>query len=550
MKEDLGSITALIVEPHSGMRASMHNMLNLCGITKIDHAVSSGTALRPLKTRNYDIVLCEYDLAEGQDGQQLLEDLRHNKIIPLWTIFFMVTAERSYEKVVGAAELAPTDYLLKPFTADALLDRLGRALERRALFMPIYQLMDEGSLAAAIEGCIEGEIANPRFALDFMRLRAELHVALGQAVEAEVIYRKLFDAKAVAWARLGLAKTLFMQNRLEEAEQLLQSLVTDNKRFLDAYDWLAKTHIAEGHLPEAQSVLEAAVAISPHAVRRLRTLGEVALETGDVDLAEKSFQQVVSKARYSEFRDPEDHVKLVKSLVQKGDVSQAASVVRDLQKSLAGNGKSEACRAFSTAMILERNGDADSAAEQYGAAVAACRTGVSLSNGLKMDLAKSCLDNDLEDQASEMMLEVMNNATDSAALAKAMRVFEKAGRKDLAESVAKESRKQVIGMVSAGAEKAKQGDFAGAVSLMTEAAHKFPDNPQVVFNAALALLKCIENQGWDSSQAEQARWYMESCRRLDPTNPRLVPLSDLYQTVLKKYGIAPSRVAAKTPPRR
>jgi len=550
MKEDLGSITALIVEPHSGMRASMHNMLNLCGITKIDHAVSSGTALRPLKTRNYDIVLCEYDLAEGQDGQQLLEDLRHNKIIPLWTIFFMVTAERSYEKVVGAAELAPTDYLLKPFTADALLDRLGRALERRALFMPIYQLMDEGSLAAAIEGCIEGEIANPRFALDFMRLRAELHVALGQAVEAEVIYRKLFDAKAVAWARLGLAKTLFMQNRLEEAEQLLQSLVTDNKRFLDAYDWLAKTHIAEGHLPEAQSVLEAAVAISPHAVRRLRTLGEVALETGDVDLAEKSFQQVVSKARYSEFRDPEDHVKLVKSLVQKGDVSQAASVVRDLQKSLAGNGKSEACRAFSTAMILERNGDADSAAEQYGAAVAACRTGVSLSNGLKMDLAKSCLDNDLEDQASEMMLEVMNNATDSAALAKAMRVFEKAGRKDLAESVAKESRKQVIGMVSAGAEKAKQGDFAGAVSLMTEAAHKFPDNPQVVFNAALALLKCIENQGWDSSHAEQARWYMESCRRLDPTNPRLVPLSDLYQTVLKKYGIAPSRVAAKTPPRR
>ena len=531
------------------MRASMHNMLNLCGITKIDHAVSSGTAMRPLKTRNYDIVLCEYDLAEGQDGQQLLEDLRHNKIIPLWTIFFMVTAERSYEKVVGAAELAPTDYLLKPFTADALLERLGRALERRALFMPIYQLMDEGSLAVAIEGCIEGEIANSRYALDFMRLRAELHVALGQAVEGEVIYRKLFEAKAVAWARLGLAKTLFMQNRLEEAEQLLQSLVTENRKFMDAYDWLAKTHIAEGHLPEAQSVLEAAVAISPHAVRRLRTLGEVALETGDVDLAEKSFQQVVSKARYSEFRDPEDHVKLVKSLVQKGDVSQAASVVRDLQKSLAGNSKSEACRAFSTAMILERNGDADSAAEQYGAAVAACRNGVSLSNGLKMDLAKSCLDNDLEDQASEMMLEVMNNATDGAAMSKAMRVFEKAGRKDLAEAIAKESRKQVVGMVTAGAEKAKQGDYVGAVDLMTGAARKFPDNPQVVFNAALSLLKCIENQGWDNSQAEQARWYMESCRRLDPTNPRLVPLAELYQTVLKKYGIAPSHVAPKLPVR-
>src|SRR5438034_7210486 len=105
-------LTALIIEPHTGMRASMHNMLNLCEITKIDHAVSSGTAIRTLQKKTYDIILCEYDLADGQDGQQLLEDVRHHKLIPLWTVFFMVTAERSYEKVVSAAELAPTDYLL------------------------------------------------------------------------------------------------------------------------------------------------------------------------------------------------------------------------------------------------------------------------------------------------------------------------------------------------------------------------------------------------------------------------------------------------------
>lgn len=546
---ELGSITALIVEPHSGMRGSMHNMLNLCGITKIDHAVSSGTAMRPLKTRPYDIILCEYDLAEGQDGQQLLEDLRLNKIIPLWTIFFMVTAERSYEKVVSAAELAPTDYLLKPFTADALMERLGRALERRALFMPVYLLMDEGSLAAAIEACIEGEIKNPRFAMDFMRLRAELHVVLGQAAEAEIIYTKLYETKAVAWARLGLAKTLFMQGRVEQAQELLQTLVSENGKFLDAYDWLAKTHQASGQLPEAQRVLESAVAISPHVVRRLRILGEVALETGDVGTAEKSFQQVVSKARYSEFRDPEDHVKLVKTLVQKGDVQQAATLVRDLEKHLSGTKKGEACRAFSAAMIHEHAGDAESAAEEFSAAVDACREGGALSNDLKLDLAKSCLQNNLEGQASEVLLEVMNNAIDSAAMVKAMKVFEQAGRKDLADSVAKQSRKQVIDMVSSGAEKAKRGDYRGAVELMTEAARKFPDNPQVVFNAALALLKCIENMGWDNGMAEQARWYIESCRRVDPTNPRLSPLADLYQSVLKKYGIIPAHVTARLPPR-
>ena len=126
----LSNMTALIIEPHAGMRGSLHNMLNLCEITKIDHAVSSGTAIRPLQNKNYDIILCEYDLVDGQDGQQLLEDLRHNKIIPLWTVFIMVTAERTYQKVVSAAELAPTDYLLKPFTADALQERIRRALEK------------------------------------------------------------------------------------------------------------------------------------------------------------------------------------------------------------------------------------------------------------------------------------------------------------------------------------------------------------------------------------------------------------------------------------
>lgn len=548
MKE-LGGITTLIIEPHAGMRSSMHNMLSLCGITKIDHAVSSGTALRALKTRTYDIILCEYDLAEGQDGQQLLEDLRNNKIIPLMTIFFMVTAERSYEKVVSAAELAPNDYLLKPFTADALLERLGRALERRDLFMPIYQFMDEGNLAAAVRTCMEGESENPRFIVDFMRLRAELHIVLGQTSEAESIYKKLFEAKAVAWARLGLAKTLFMQNRLHEAEELLESLVTENGKFLDAYDWLAKTHVEVGRLPEAQKVLQSAVAISPHAIKRLRRLGEVALETGDVEVAEKYFQQVVSKAKYSEFRDPEDHVNLVKTLVQKGNVQQAATVVRDLEKSLGGAKKGEACRAFSAAMIHEQAGDSERVAAELSAAVAACRDGINLSNNLKLDLAKSCLENNMEDQASGMMLEVMNNAPDNAAMAKAIKVFEKAGRKDLAESVAKESRRQVVNLVSTGAEKAKHGDYRGAVELMTEAARKFPDNPQVVFNAALSLLRCVENLGWDNSMGEQARWYIDSCRRVDPTNPRLIPLSDLYQSVLKKYGVAPSTVGSKLPPR-
>ena len=545
--KDFAGLSALIIEPQSGMRGSIHNMLNLCEITKIDHAVSSGTAIRPLKNKAYDLILCEYDLGDGQDGQQLLEDLRHNKIIPLWTVFIMVTAERSYEKVVSAAELAPTDYILKPFTADTLMERIARAIEKRSAFLPVYHLMEQGNLREAITACAEGEAAYRIHAIDFMRMRAELHVVLGEPDQAEPIYQQLFQSRAVAWARLGLAKTLFMQERFSEAEEMLTKLVAENSKFLDAYDWLAKTHEAIGELSQAQGVLESAVAISPHAVRRLRKLGDVALEAGDVETAERSFQKVVTKAKYSEFRDPEDHVRLVTTLVKKGDTQQASSVIRDLEKSLGGLKKTSACRAFSAGMLLESTGDAERAAEEFSAAVTACRDNVGLSSNMKMALAKSCLENNLEAGASEVMLDVMSNASDSAAMAKAMSVFEKAGRKDLADSVAKESRRQVVDLVSSGAEKAKQGDFRGAVTLMTEAARKLPDNPQVVFNAAVAVLKCLENQGWDQRLGERARWYIENARRLDSSNPRLAPLSDLYQSILRKYGIEAKHVTSKPP---
>lgn len=536
MKE-YASLTALIIEPNMGMRGNLHNMLAQCDITKIDHAVSSGTSIRQLEKKAYDIILCEYDLGDGQDGQQLLEDLRHNKLISMGTIFFMVTSERAYEKVVSAAELAPTDYILKPFTADMLLIRIGRALEKRAVFFPVYQLMAQAHLHEAIEACFAGEANNPRYLVDFLRLRAELHVTLNEPHEAEPIYQQLIATKAIAWARLGLAKALYMQERFTEAEQMLSSLVVENDKFLDAHDWLAKTHEAIGELPKAQQVLQGAVAISPHAVRRLRKLGEVAMEAGDVDVASNAFKQVVNKAKYSEFRDPEDHVKLVQTLVKKGDVTQAATVIRDLEKSMGKSVKTPACRAISSAILHESLGDMDRAAEELTAAVAACRENIGLSGDMKMTLAKSCLENNLDEGASEIMLEVMNNAPNNAAMAKAMSVFEQAGRMDLAENTAKESKRQVVELVSSGAEKAKQGDYKGAVTMMLEAVNKLPDNPQVVFNAAVAILKYLENLGWDDQLGSRCRKLVDAARRLDPTNPRLVPLTDLYQQIKEKYDV-------------
>ena len=532
---ELEGLTALIIEPHSGMRANVHSMLNMCGLTKIEHASSSNQAVKHMTLRSFDLILCEYDLEGGQDGQQLLEDMRHHKLMPLSTMFFMVTAEGNHSKVVSAAELAPTDYVLKPFTADRLLERIARALDKRAAFMPVYTLMEAGDQREAVDACIDGEGRYPRYAVDFLRLRAELHMFLGEPEQAEPIYRRLIEAKAIAWARLGLAKTLFLRKQFDEAKGLLEELVDSNRNFVDAYDWLARTHGAIGDLPKAQAVLTEAVAVSPHAVRRLRTLGETASEAGDLEAAEKAFKQVVGKAKYSEFRDPEDHVRLVRTLVKKGDPVAAAAMIRDLDRSMGGRANTALCSAISSAMLHEYTGNEARLNESLGTALDACKEAPTLSSDIKLELARTCLENNMEEGGADLVREVMRNAPNDAGMARAMGVLEGAGFPDLARTLAQESRQHVVDLVADGAARARNGDYRGAVSLMLEATTKLPNNPSVAFNAALAALRCIEHDGWDDKLGQQVSGLIGNVRKLDPGNPKLGALAALHHQLLKKY---------------
>ncbi|MFL6656797.1 MAG: response regulator [Massilia sp.] len=539
--QDYTSLSVLVIDPSPGMRGSLQNMLVQANIPKVEFAVSSGTAIRQLAKRSYDIILCEYDLgdgADGQDGQQLLEDLRHHKLIGLMTIFIMLTSEGIYSKVVSAAELTPTDYILKPFTVDVLSQRITRALERRAAFMPVYQLISQGNLRDAIKASITAEAANPRYAADFMRLRADLHVSLEELSEAEQIYTGVLATKALGWAQLGLGRVLFAEGRVEEAEKVLSILIVDNPKLMAAYDLLARCREAGGDTGGAQRILEDAVTISPHVVRRLRTLGEVALEAGDVGAAEKSFRQVVSKSKYSEFRQPEDHVNLVKTLIKKGDATQASATIRDMEKSLRGNPNTDICRAFSTALLHESAGNLEATISELNNAVSAVRTAAGLSSGMKIGLAKTCLTNKLDKEASEVMMSVMNDVNSGVSMQQAMNVFVKAGRQDLAEGMGVQLKRQSQDLLALADEKTNMGDLKGAVQTLLEALHKSPSNIMVMVALANGILRQLSELGWDHQLAEICLHQIDTVRKLDPNHGGLTELGVNYAAAKRKYGIS------------
>ncbi|GGX91262.1 response regulator [Massilia dura] len=537
----LNGLTALLIEPHSGMRANLQNMLTTLGLTRVDVATNAQGALRVLAARQFDLILCEYELEGGQDGQQLLEDLRQQELIAPATLFFMVTAEGQSSKVTSVAELMPDDYILKPFKADTLLARIERALDRRAALASVQHLLDEGEHRGAIAACAGQETAQPRYRTDFMRLRAETHLLLGEPEQAEHVYAAVWQERSAPWARLGQAKTLALRGKMEEARDMLAELLGHNERYLAAYDWLARVHEEAGQLAEAQAVLADAATLSPHAVGRLRRLGEVALEAGDADSAERALKQVLQRARFSEFRDPEDHARLAQSLLKKGDAAQAELVIRDMERSLAHRENTPVCAAIATAMLFEATGDTARLGAALDSALAGAREAPNLSAGMKLELARTCLAAGREQQAAEVMRNVMASAGGGTPMAKAMRLLEQSGKGEMANRLARESRHAVAEMVAQGASQARAGDYRGAVDTMLDAVQKLPDNPQVVFNAAVAVLKYLERTGWDEKLGTKGIELVAHLRRLDPANARLAALGGLQEELLKKYNVRPGR---------
>ncbi|MEC5387356.1 tetratricopeptide repeat protein [Uliginosibacterium sp. H3] len=540
MPQELSEISVMIVESNAAMRTQLRNMLALGGITTVNLAVTAGVAIRKLREINFDIILCEYHLGEGQDGQHLLEDLRHHHLIPLWTIFIMITGESSYERVVSAVELAPNDYVLKPFSSEKLLDRLSRALTKRDAFMPTYKLVEAGNLLDAIEFCRRGEQEHPAFLIDFLRLRAELHLSAGQTDDAQQIYAQVLDSKAVPWAKLGLAKTLFLQKRLEEAQTGFSALIEENANYMDAYDWLARTREAMGELEGAQQTLQDAIKVSPHTTRRLRRLGEVSNELGDHETAIKTMSEVVRKGKYSDFRDPEDHVSLVKAQLGAGDATAASATLRDMERSMEGLAKTPLCKALSTAMVATQQGDLGTAAAALDDAIKHNDPRLGATLALKKDLARICIENKRDDQAAEVIMDVMRNAADDEAVERIKNMLVELGRPELGEQLANRVKDEVKDLMAQGAQLAQRGDFDGSVRQMMQAVAKMPGNINVLFNASLSLLKHIENLGWNPRFAADARSYIERVRKQDPGNERLKAITAYFHGLLKKHGVKPN----------
>ena len=120
----------LVVDDFSTMRRIVRNLLKELGFTNVDEAEDGTAALHKLKTQAYEFVISDWNMP-NMTGIELLRAVRADpqiKHLP----FLMITAEAKRENIIEAATAGANGYIVKPFTAAVLEEKLAKIFQNLA----------------------------------------------------------------------------------------------------------------------------------------------------------------------------------------------------------------------------------------------------------------------------------------------------------------------------------------------------------------------------------------------------------------------------------
>lgn len=118
----------LVVDDFSTMRRIVRNLLKELGYTNVDEAEDGVVALNKLKGGGFEFVVSDWNMP-NMDGLTLLQNIRADAELAKIPVL-MVTAEAKKENIIAAAQAGANGYVVKPFTAATLDEKLSKIFEK------------------------------------------------------------------------------------------------------------------------------------------------------------------------------------------------------------------------------------------------------------------------------------------------------------------------------------------------------------------------------------------------------------------------------------
>jgi tetratricopeptide (TPR) repeat protein len=529
----------LIVDDFVGVRQLLRESLRNLGAKNIDQASSGGEAMVQIARTRYDVVLCDYNLGEGKNGQQVLEEARVRNLLMPSSVWLMVSAEKSVEAVIGAAEHQPDAYLIKPITEGVLLTRLNRVWHKKQVFREIDQAYGDKDFLRAAKMCDQQIELNRVHEIDLLRMKATLLVKAGEPDKARAVFEQVLEQREYQWARAGLARIRMANGEFEQARQILQTVIAENRWYIDAYDQLASAYQSMGMHEEACNVLERATRISPNSVTRQRSFGNVCLRLGNVGLAEKAFRKCISIGEYSINKTPEAYLGLARVCGRKNDAKEALNLLMQAQREF-GTDEIQLRAKITEGLVYHESGDfrrARKAGDEIEELLRARAERPDVPTCLEMATLLFAVG--VKEAPVDLLCYVIKNNHDNAVLLEEVQgIFEKARMGDEGNVLILASKKEASDLMNQGVLLWKTGKVVEAAEWMREARRKLPNNLRILFNSVQILISLMQQKGYERALADEATEVLLHVDKISPGQQRFSQLME------QLASLAPTREPA------
>ena len=124
------SIKILVVDDFPTMRRIVRNLLKELEFLNVDEAEDGAAGLSRLQGGGFDFVISDWNMP-NMDGLEMLKRIRADAALSHLPVL-MVTAESKKENIIAAAQAGASGYVVKPFTAATLDEKLNKILEKMA----------------------------------------------------------------------------------------------------------------------------------------------------------------------------------------------------------------------------------------------------------------------------------------------------------------------------------------------------------------------------------------------------------------------------------
>ena len=502
----------LVADDFSNFRSTVSGMLMDLGVEDIDMASNAGEAIDQCSRSHYDVVLCDYNLGAGRNGQHVLEELRFKSLLKMRSIFILVSAESSRNIVMSAYDSAPDDYLMKPITTKMLQNRLERLLQLRFVMEPVYLGLERDDMQAALDVLIDLSIAENRYSTYAQKILGEMFLEEGHYKKAEKLYMNVLEVRELDWARLGLAKSKYLQGDHEQAGQWLDKIVLDNYLYLPAYDVLADNCLAVGDKHEAQCVVQKSVDVSPMSILRQKNLAKLASGNHDLETAVEAMRRVMKLGKlscYGEYNDRIIFARCVAEAIEKHATMPAAVINEAMAAVSEQHEDADMSSPGAQALYIQsRLCAAQNQTEKAKVILSDAEASLSVDDSeidIEIDHIRALVALDNKAKVTDLLLHLRElYAHDQSALEKL---------DEFLDEPASDANQTMVDEVNrAGIELYNNGNFEDALAKFDDAAKRFPKHVGLQLNIIQALVGKLRTNPSDEKTFSHCRVLLESVK--------------------------------------